>query len=353
MQFGLFSESGYRQNAVPADAFEEDLFEIVLGDRLGFSEVWIAEPNHVRANTVTNANFIICKAAPLTRRIRFGTGIRQLCFLHPIDVVQEANMCDQLTRGRYMLGYGGTRVMDLHQGRQRGMVSDTFDARAMVYESIELIMQCWTSPEPFDFEGRFWQGTRIDVQPKPFQQPHPPVATACSGNSETLEIAGRYGFIPLMGRGNDKALEIRQWADSYVQAAEACAHSPTRREIRVTHFVYVSHTVKKARDEVRGDLTRIIEWRKRTIPHILQTRVPPGGTLDDLTFDYMVDSGYFWVGDPDSISQLIADYYQESGGFGVLLLSAALPVATRSKRARSMRLFMEQVAPRVADLHPD
>src|ERR1044071_7769078 len=66
MQFGLFSESGYRRHTAPADAFEEDLREIVAADRLGFREAWIAEPNHVRANTVTNASLLMAKAAGLT-----------------------------------------------------------------------------------------------------------------------------------------------------------------------------------------------------------------------------------------------------------------------------------------------
>src|SRR5947199_9599394 len=118
MQFGLFSESGYKLNPVSAEAFDEDLAEIVLADRLGYSEAWIAEPNTVRPNTVTDANLMICRLAGLTKNIRLGTGIRSLPLLHPINVVREANMCDQLTRGRYMFGYGGTRMATMDQARQ-------------------------------------------------------------------------------------------------------------------------------------------------------------------------------------------------------------------------------------------
>lgn len=353
MEFGLFSESGYRQNPTTAQAYAEDVFEIVMGDRLGFSEVWIAEPNSVKANTVTNANFLICQAAPLTRRIRFGTGIRQLPFLNPIDVVQEANVCDHLTRGRYMFGYGGTRVASLHQGRQRGIVDDHFDPRAMTYEAIDLIMKCWRNEEPFDFEGKFYRGQGIHVLPRPFQKPHPPVATACSGAVETLEIAATNGFIPLMGRGNDKAEEIREWAHTYLDVVERVGRPTSRRPIHATHIVYISDSESKAIREARPGLTHLLESRKRDSAVFLQSRIPPGGTLDDLTFDYMLDQGYFWVGDPESIRQRIEAYYRESGGFGTLLVSVGIPVATRRKRVKSLRLFMERVAPKLAHLDPD
>ena len=167
MQFGLFSESGNRRHEVAAQTFQEDLDEIVLGDELGFSEAWIAEPNRVRPNTVTQAHMLMCKAAGLTKNIRFGTGIRQLPLHHPVDVVQEANMCDQVTQGRYTFGYGGTHLISHEQMRMRGI--DSKDTRAMVYESIDFILKCWNSSEPFDFEGRFWRGYDVHVLPRSFQ----------------------------------------------------------------------------------------------------------------------------------------------------------------------------------------
>jgi len=94
MDFGLFSESGHRHNTLAAQTYEQDLDEVVLADQLGFREAWIAEPNHVRANTVTHASFLMCKAAGLTERIKFGSAIGQLPLHHPVELVQEANMCD-------------------------------------------------------------------------------------------------------------------------------------------------------------------------------------------------------------------------------------------------------------------
>jgi alkanesulfonate monooxygenase SsuD/methylene tetrahydromethanopterin reductase-like flavin-dependent oxidoreductase (luciferase family) len=352
MEFGLFSESGYRQEPVTALAYDEDIAEIVEADRQGFREAWIAETNRVRPNTVTDANLLICKLAGLTSQIRFGTGIRQLPLHHPVNVVREANVCDHLTGGRYMFGYGGTHMPQLNQAFMRGLRYDPSETRAAVYESIDLIMKCWTATEPFDFDGRFWHGHAINVMPKPFQQPHPPVAAACSGSAETLEIAARNGFIPLLSRGYDPPEEIRARGDVYLEAARASGRPASRNSFRVTYFIYVGETDQQACDDIREGYSRVLARRKRENPGILRDCVPPGGAVEDLTFDYMVDHGCLWVGGADSVYQRIKEFHDASGGFGVLLLYAGLPVADRAARLQSLRRFMAEVAPRLADLSP-
>lgn len=350
MQFGLFSESGYRQDPVTALAYEEDIAEIVEADRLGFREAWIAETNRVRPNTVTDANLLICKLAGLTSQIRFGTGIRQLPLHHPVNVVREANVCDHLTGGRYMLGYGGTHMAQLNQAFQRGLRYDPEDTRPAVYESIELMMKCWTATEPFDFEGRFWHGEGINVLPKPFTKPHPPVAAACSGSTETLELAARNGFIPLLSRGYDPPQEIQQRGDVYLNAAAACGRPASRDGFRVTYFIHVGETDRQARDELREGYSRVLERRKRENPGVLKDCIAPGSTLERLGFDYMADTGCLWVGSPDSVYRRIKDFYDASGGFGVLLLYMGIPAASRELRLRSLQRFAAEVAPRLASL---
>lgn len=353
MQFGIFSESGFRRNASTADAYEEDLFEVVTADRLGFSEAWIAEPNNVRANAVTHAYLLMAMAAGQTRQIKFGSGIRQLPLHNPVGLVQEANSIDQLTRGRYIFGYGGTHLVTLEQLHQRGIDAGHDDTRPMVYEALDLMLRCWNESEPFDFEGRYWHGKDIHVLPRPYQQPHPPIAAGCSGSSETIEVAARHGFIPLFGRGNDTAEEIRQWAEVYRKAAEGVGIRPARSSFRVTRLIYVAETDQKAREDLRPTATRLIEDRKRVAGVYLLQKLPPGGTLDDITFDSVCESGEYWIGSPDTVCQYIQDYYDQTGGFGTLLYYAGLPVLTQRKRARSMRLLMEEVAPRLAHLDPD
>jgi alkanesulfonate monooxygenase SsuD/methylene tetrahydromethanopterin reductase-like flavin-dependent oxidoreductase (luciferase family) len=289
----------------------------------------------------------------MTSQIRLGTGIRQLPLIHPVNVVREANVCDHLTRGRYILGYGGTHMGSLDQAFQRGLRYDHSETRAASYEAIDLMIKCWTASEPFDFEGRYWQGEGINVLPRPFTQPHPPVAAACSGTAETLEIAARNGFIPLLSRGNDSADEIRERGDIYLRAAEASGRSPGRGIFRISRFVHVGETDQQAREEIIDGATYVLDRRKRENPAVLQDAIPPGGTFDDLTVDHMIESGRYWVGSAETVQQRIKDFYDGSGGYGVLLLCVGLPVASRAVLKDSMDRFVSRVAPRLAPLPPE
>ena len=245
MEFGIFS-NGSRPNRPQAQAWAEDLYEIVLGDKLGFQEAWVSE--HAVAG-----EFLICKAAALTKQIKLGPGVRSLPLYHPAQVASEANTVDHLTNGRYLLGCGvgffPTRM------NERGI--DPALGHDMARESLDFITRCWTEPEPFDFNGRFWNGKAIKVRPEPYQRPHPPIAMACSDTRESAELAGERGYWILFGST------------------------------------------------------------------------------------------------ADPVYQRLVDYYNIVGGFGTLMFHMGRDYGSRRGRARSMRLFMEQVAPRLRTLNPD
>src|SRR4051794_18924121 len=169
MKFGVFS-NGTRHNQIARISYDEDLEEIILADRLGMTEAWISEHgtflNHQAPDQLPSADLFICKAAALTKQIRLGAGIRPLPFFHPLQVATEAAVCDHLTNGRYLAGFGvGVNVGN---NKQRGPLKG--DPRAMTREAIALIRKAWTASEPFDWNGEFWQGEKWHIIPKPLTE---------------------------------------------------------------------------------------------------------------------------------------------------------------------------------------
>jgi alkanesulfonate monooxygenase SsuD/methylene tetrahydromethanopterin reductase-like flavin-dependent oxidoreductase (luciferase family) len=356
MKFGLFSESGLRGNPVAAQTYDEDLAEILLGEELGFDEVWVAERGtRTRGQSpdiLSASNLLICKAAALTKRIRFGTGIKPLGYHHPFTIATEANVCDHLTGGRYILGWGGTGGARGDHPTQLGL--DPSRLREMVYESVDYILRCFTSPEPFDFEGQFWRGKGINVLPKPLQQPHVPIAAATAGDPRTLSLAGSNGFIALLGRGGDEGETLREWGDGYMEAARAAGLKSTRSLFRVAYHVHLSDSVAKARDELRATMGRSIE-RQQAAGQLegLYRWVTPGRTVQDVDFDMVLETGRFLHGDQDTVAGAIERLFHESGGFGTLLLFSGQGYVTREQTERSLRLFSQGVMPALAHLSCD
>lgn len=353
MKFGLFSaaitdDGDFRE--IAAETYDEWLSEVVLADRLGFSEAWIAEhpagPGHSRPDTLASAELFICKAAGLTKQIRFGTAVRPIAFYQPIQVALEACMVDHLTHGRYNFGFGSGLGPTI--AFQRGL--DDNRRRDRMHEAMEIILRCWTSEEPFDWDGEFYHLKGLWVYPKPFQKPHMPVAVP-TDTPETLELAARNGFL-LLQSAHDEPAHMRETGDGYVRSARAAGQNISRNDLRACRYVYVSDSVKKAKEEIREAITPSIESVKQRFPHRFR-HIAPGGDVSKISLDYMVDSGVSPVGDPDTVYGHLKNLYDESDGFGTLLLQVGKRFGTRRQRARSMRLFTQEVAPRLASLVPD
>jgi len=355
MDFGLFS-NGERTNQIAADSYDEDLYEIRLADRLGFKEAWISEhlrgTHGSRPDALSAADLFICKAAAVTKHIKFGPGVRPIPLYHPIQVAIEAAVCDHLTRGRYLFGFGVGVPQD-NGMTQRGLgPDDSAIRRARMHESMELILRCWTEPEPFDFDGEFWQGRNIRVVPKPYTKPRMPVGVASSTTLGTVQMAAEHGFLPILSQF-DNTTHMREHGEGFVAAGRTLGRETKRRDLRACRFVYVSDSVEKAKEELRATITPSVLYHAHEQPRYYQHLLPPGGTIDDVTWDRLVDHGFFFVGDPDTVYERIMQHYEESGGFGTLLLVVGKDYGTRQLRARSMKRFMAEVAPRLRDLDPD
>lgn len=343
MQFGLFS-NGQRRNTLAKTSYDEDLQEIILADELGIEEAWISEHGVLvpfnAPDQLPSADLFICKAAALTKRIKMGPGIRALPFFHPLQVATDAAVCDHLTDGRYLAGFG-VGIGD--GGGQRGALPAP--QREMTHEAVDIILKAWTSPEPFDWNGKVWQGKNWRIIPRPLTQPHPKVGIACSRSDSTLELSAERGFFPLMSFTSPPE-QVTMMIKTYL-GTENADDPPQRDRIRVSRFVYVADSVAQAKKDL-GDSDLVpVRMGGR-----LDSHIPAGGTIDDVTVEYLIDRGLLMAGPPEHVYQQICDFYEKTGGFGTLLLVTGKAWGTEAQRAESMRRFMTEVAPRLASLTP-
>ncbi len=340
MQFGIFS-NGQRRNAIASISYEEDLQEIILADALGFREVWISEhgtfvsrpePDHLPC-----ADLLITKASALTQQIKFGPGIRPLPFFHPLQVATDSAVCDHLTNGRYMAGFG----LGLGGGGEpRGKLPGT--PREMSAESIDFILRAWSEPEPFDFDGRFWQVKNVRIVPKPYTRPRMDVGIACSRTDSTMEMAARKGFFPLL-TWTTPAAPLSTMIETYLHTPGE-ERAPSRRNVRIGRFVYIADSTAQAKRELSN--VDIEPMRRNR----LDGYVPKGGTRDDLSLEHLVDCGAFIAGDVDRVTSLLAEFHHDTGGFGTLLLVCGKDWGTKEGRDRTWKQFMAEVAPKLAKL---
>jgi alkanesulfonate monooxygenase SsuD/methylene tetrahydromethanopterin reductase-like flavin-dependent oxidoreductase (luciferase family) len=100
-------------------------------------------------------------------------------------VAEEFAMLDVISGGRLVAG--------MLRGTPNEYVTyniNPAESRARFAEALELIRRAWIEPEPFGWQGRYWQFKSISIWPRPVQQPHPPIYM--SGSSpESGEFAAK------------------------------------------------------------------------------------------------------------------------------------------------------------------
>src|SRR5580700_9114758 len=128
--------------------------------------------------------------AQATRRLRLGTLVTGIHYRHPAVLANMAATLDIVSGGRLEIGIGagwneeesGGYGIELGSPAER---SDRFE------EACEVIVSLLTRPAT-DFTGRYYQLTNARCEPKPVQQPHPPVCIGGSGERRTLRTAARF-----------------------------------------------------------------------------------------------------------------------------------------------------------------
>jgi alkanesulfonate monooxygenase SsuD/methylene tetrahydromethanopterin reductase-like flavin-dependent oxidoreductase (luciferase family) len=149
--------------------FQDGMEKLEFTDQLGFDWISFSE-HHYSYNSVAPHPAIMAAAmADRIKRAKLAILAHVLPLNNPVRVAEELAMLDYLTGGRLVVGFlRGTVNED-----QTFSVNPT-ETRGRSLESMELILKAWTEPQPFGWEGRFYQFRTVAVWPRPLQQPLPP-----------------------------------------------------------------------------------------------------------------------------------------------------------------------------------
>ncbi|NQU70804.1 MAG: LLM class flavin-dependent oxidoreductase [Rhodospirillales bacterium] len=351
MEFGIFS-NGFRPHTSAAQTYEEDIQEIVLADQLGFKDVYISEhhgePPYIgKVDTIPVPELMMCKAAALTKNIRMGAAVKLAHLHHPLDVAVQSAVVDHLLGGnRFIFGFGTGFPSPLFS-EERGLSFE--DRHARLRESLDFIQKCWNETEPFDWDGKFWKGKNIVALPKPLTTPHIPMATA-SDSEDMIKMAAERGYIQISAflESPDR---VRKKSEKYAAYAHAAGLKSPLKNVTASRLVYLADSEEEAIEDLRPGVTYETSVQDQRgfltmLKKVFGLEVPNNETA----IDAYVESGYYILGDSDTVTRKLKEFYDESGGFGTLLIVTGKDWATREKRHRSMRMFMEQVAPQLRDL---
>jgi alkanesulfonate monooxygenase SsuD/methylene tetrahydromethanopterin reductase-like flavin-dependent oxidoreductase (luciferase family) len=194
MKFGLFEHMD--DSGVPlGQQFESRLSLLEECDRYGFYAYHLAEHHGTPLGLAPSPGLFLAAVAQRTKRLRFGPLAYSLPLYHPIRLIEEICMLDQMSGGRLELGVG--RGVSPFEVGFFGV--NPADGSRQFPEALHLIKQGLTSDE-LTFSGEFYNFKQVPMVLKPIQRPHPPlwygVLTPDAAYWAALEKASIVTFLP-------------------------------------------------------------------------------------------------------------------------------------------------------------
>ena len=332
MQFGVFDHLD--RNDLDLKSFYNDRLALVEAyDRSGFHCYHIAEHHMTPLGLAPSPSVFLSAVAQRTKRLRFGPLVYTLPMHHPLRLIEEICMLDQMSEGRLQIGVG--KGISPFETRYYGVDPETRQARFQ--EALQVLLIGLRS-KSLTFEGDYYSYKDVPMEVEPIQKPHPPIWMGVSSKSAAELAAERgYNFVSL-----SEAAQARVQTDAY-RAMRLERHCDDREKhlMGLGRFVIVAPTDEEALSIARRVYPR---WHAHFhhLYHAHGTTPVQGERPPD--FDLIKDGGRGIAGSPSTVARMISEQMEKAGtnyfvgqfAFGNLLQSEALA---------SIALFADQVVP--------
>jgi alkanesulfonate monooxygenase SsuD/methylene tetrahydromethanopterin reductase-like flavin-dependent oxidoreductase (luciferase family) len=336
MKFGIFDhidDAGtplgqlYADRLVIAEAYE----------RAGFYGYHVAEHHTTPLGAAASPALIFAALCQRTKNLRFGPLVYLLPFYHPLRLIEEVCMLDQMSGGRFQLGVG--RGVSMYETAAYGL--DFAKTQAMYHEAFQVLMKGLTSDE-LSFAGDFYSFDKLPMILKPVQKPHPPLWYGVTLPGNAAWPAENHVNIVALGLRDNTSTIIKAYRDTRTKHG----FDPDGTLIGVSRHVVVADTDEAALAIARRAYPRwrtSFRWlfnRHGTEPRVIPIYPP--------TFDELIALNNGIAGSPEMVRRTIeaevaannCNYFVPQMVFGDI---------TRAEALRSIELFAKDVMPAFAN----
>jgi alkanesulfonate monooxygenase SsuD/methylene tetrahydromethanopterin reductase-like flavin-dependent oxidoreductase (luciferase family) len=274
----------------------------------------------------------------------------------PVRVAEEMALVDVLSHGRLEAGFVRGVPYEISAAN-----SNPVRSNERHWEALDLIIKAWTTHDgPFSHEGRFFHHRMVNIWPRPYQQPHPPVWISTTSPQGATRVGAR-GFIQatfLTGFEGTRAI-----FEAYRRGWREAGRGPEVPVDRLAYaaLVYVADSAAEAHAGAEKLLWYITS--NKVPPHFAN---PPGyvpveasvrvlrGAEHPLsafrrsaTVAGAIEAGIMFAGTPDQVYRQLKKVYDFVGGFGHLLIMGQAGFLEHDDTVRGIRNFAREVYPRL------
>jgi alkanesulfonate monooxygenase SsuD/methylene tetrahydromethanopterin reductase-like flavin-dependent oxidoreductase (luciferase family) len=340
------------------ELYKTYLDTMAYAEECGFDWVGCNEHHFSPYGLMSNCNLIGSILTQRTKKVGIAMCGNLVPLLNPIRVAEEYAMLDVMSGGRLIAGF--MRGIP-HEYIAYNIPPD--DTWGRLAEAYELIIKCWTEPEPFGWEGKYYQYRAVSIWPRPLQKPHPRVLMSAA-SPESAKFAAEHRAI--MGVVMLPDLEgAKRSIAVYKETARANGWEPGPEDILIGAHTLVADTFEEAKshlgagtkyfyDVLSGgtrSAMRIVTQKSRYYndKSFLAEAAARRAVLTTASIEERVDRGIVLCGTPDMVVEQIKTMKKELG-HGVMNINMKIGNVPDDVVRHSMELWRDGVAPHVRDL---
>ena len=330
------------------------LDELEYAEALGFDAVSVNEHHQTAYGLMPSPIVTASALARKTSRVKIAIlGSALPLRSHPMMVAEEHAMIDVISGGRLISGF----VRGIGAEYHTFGVNPTF-SHDRFHEAHDLIIRAWTEPGPFAFHGRHYNLQYVNLWPRPYQKPHPPVWIPSQGSKETIDWAShpdrRYTYLQTFSPVKVVGRYLKQYRDT----AKGYGYEAKDNQLGWSLPVYVSSSDQKAKEEAKAHFEA---FRNVFVRMPLEMLLPPGYTsreslknvmkakaqmFGDVTLEQALELGLFVCGSPETVRKTLENHWSDMR-FGNLLVSCQFGTLPADLTRKNMELFAREVMPQL------
>jgi len=231
------------------------------GEELGFAGAWTQDQVIGDAPLLESIG-LLSYAAACTTRLSLGVSVIVFPVRNPVQLAKSVTTLDHLSQGRAVVGLGlGPPAVAERFYRSFGT---RYTERVRRFtEGLQIMRALWQEPQ-VTLDGEFWQLEQTAMEPKPVQQPGPPVIFG-GQHPQALQRAARLadGY---MGAGPTStrafAGHIAQLRHFLAEQGRSEAEFPVSKRV----YLHVADDAAEAKQVLDEFFTRRYPWMIRQNP---------------------------------------------------------------------------------------
>jgi alkanesulfonate monooxygenase SsuD/methylene tetrahydromethanopterin reductase-like flavin-dependent oxidoreductase (luciferase family) len=334
MEFGVFDHLD--RNDLPLHEYYEARLRLIEAyDAAGFYAYHVAEHHSTPIGLAPAPSVFLAAVAQRTRRLSFGPMVYALPLHHPLRLIEEICMLDQLSAGRLEIGFGrGSSPVEVaFYGQDPAM------AHAIYTEARELILQGLTQSK-LNFEGTFFSFKDVPMELRCLQKPHPPMWYGV----HSVEAAERAAHQSLNLISLDSADDTRRYTERFREVWRASRGDAPEPKLGLSRFIVIANDDAQALQIARRAYPN---WH-RHFYYLFSLRGGKPAHPRPAEFDKMMEIRQAIAGSPETVRLFLQSQLVESGA-NYLVGQFAFGDLSLAESLRSVELFKEHV---MAKLRP-